>query len=170
MNFQAQKSTQSQANMIPLWCLFPMLRFLNPGELFQAAMVDFDLPGTQGIFRRLCNGHLPVTGGPVFSVAIFANCPEYLDPAISPKMDLSAMSGDMNRLNLAIALSIGVNLTVFWQAAEPGPLQAAQQLQILQTGVPAIEGHQFRLESTLLRLTQHCPKMVIVVKPSFCLL
>ena len=90
-----------------------MLRFLNPGELFQTAMIDFDLPGTQSVFSCLLNGHLPVTGGPVFSVAIFANCPEYFDPAISFEMDLSAIAGDVNRLNLAIALPIGVNLTVF---------------------------------------------------------
>jgi hypothetical protein len=76
-------------------------------------------------------------------------------------MDLLAIVGNVNRLNLAIALPIGVNLPVFWQATEPGPLQAAQQFQILQTGIPAIESHQFRLEATLLSLTQHLPKMVI---------
>ena len=84
-------------------------------------------------------------------------------------MDLSAISGDVNRPNLAIALPIGVNLTIFLQPAEPGPLQAAQPFQILQASIPAIESHQFRRESTLLSLTQNLPEVVFFAQAIFFL-
>ena len=82
MSFEANKCTDHQTNMIALRNFEPVLATLNTGELFETTMVDFNLPGIQGVKRSLFNGHVQAAGSPIFRVAICADRPKHLDPPV----------------------------------------------------------------------------------------
>ena len=55
--------------MVTLRDFEPLLSPFDAGKLFEATMVDFDLPGIQGMKGCLLNGHIRAAGCPVFRSA-----------------------------------------------------------------------------------------------------
>ena len=83
MNFKANKCPDSQTNMVSLRDFKPVLATFNAGELFEAAMINLNLPGIQGMKSGFHNGHFQAAGCPVFRVAFFVDCPKNFDPVRS---------------------------------------------------------------------------------------
>src|SRR3972149_4264651 len=82
MNFKANKCPDSQTDMVTLRDFEPVLTSFNTRELFEATMVDLNLPGIQCMEGGLLNGHVQAASCPVFRVAVCADRPKNLDPAI----------------------------------------------------------------------------------------
>ena len=93
MNLKTDESANSQANIIALGNFEPVLAALDAGELLQAAMIDLNLPGIQGIKGGLLNGHVQSTGSPVFRVAVRADSLEDFNPAVTLEMNNGLASG-----------------------------------------------------------------------------
>jgi hypothetical protein len=53
MNLQTDKCADRQADMIALRDFQSILSAFNSSELFETTMIDFDLPGIQGMERHL---------------------------------------------------------------------------------------------------------------------
>jgi len=58
MDLQANKGSDGQTNMITLRNFKPALDTFNPSELLDTSMVDFNMPGVQGIEGGLFNSHI----------------------------------------------------------------------------------------------------------------
>ena len=162
MNFEAHKGSDSQANMISLGNLQPILGALHPGELFETPMIDFDLPGIQSIEGRLFQGHGELAGGPVFRVAICADRPKDFDPTIPLEMYPAPVPRNENVPDGPIAGAVNADFAIGLELGEPFPLLAAQQLQVGQPTVPTVEHHQLRRKVAGLGLLHHVLKVVVL--------
>src|SRR5687768_7362524 len=71
--FQAQEGAQGQANVVALGTRQASLRLFEAAELFDAAMIGFDVPGILGQAQAGEFVQSQVVGGPVFNVAVCGN-------------------------------------------------------------------------------------------------
>jgi hypothetical protein len=165
VRLQTQKSADRQANVITLRLGLAMLALLNPRVLFQAAMVRLDLLGYFGLICALVWRHVQATGGPVFSVAVSADCPKHFHPAIAFQMDPPTLGRNSDLTHDAIALPIGIDQAIALQPGQPSPLQVPQQLQILQSRIPTVESHPFGLKTALSSLAYHGAEVIILGQP-----
>ena len=83
MKFQAQKSSQGQADMITLSGGGAGLTSFDANDLFDTPMIGFDHPAPFCEFETAEFVHFQVTRGPVFNVAVRGNQLEHLDEAIA---------------------------------------------------------------------------------------
>jgi len=82
LEFQAHKGANSQPDVIALGDFEATLCTFYTSELLEATILGFDLPGIQSIESCFFNGHFQFAGCPAFSIAVCADIPEHLDPAI----------------------------------------------------------------------------------------
>ena len=92
MNFKANKCPDSQTDMVTLRDFEPVLAPFNTGKLFEATMVDLNLPGIQCMEGGLLNGHVQAASCPVFRVAVCADRPKNLDPAIPFEVNQTSLN------------------------------------------------------------------------------
>ena len=164
VSFQTDKRTDCQADMVALLDFQPVLPAFHSGELLQAPMVGFDLPGIQGTPSRLFDGHIQPAGRPIFRVAVFVHCPKYFDPAIALEMNDQALRWDEDIADRPIATVVGADFPVFLELGQPVPTKGAYQLQVRQPRVPAVKRHQLRLKAALAGLRKHVLKMVVLAQ------
>jgi hypothetical protein len=139
IDFKAHKGPDCQSDMIPLRDFEPILTTFNTRKLFQASMVNLNLPGIQGIEGCLLNGHVQAAGRPIFRVAVCADRPKHLDPTITFEMNQTALRGDKDLADGTVATPIEADFPVALQLCQPVPIQAAQQLQIRQSTIPTVK-------------------------------
>jgi hypothetical protein len=94
VSFKANEGIDRQTDMIALRDFKPVLTTFHTGELFEATMVDFNRPGIQGVTRSLRNVHIQAAGSPVFCVAVCADRPKHLDPALAFEMNTTSLRRD----------------------------------------------------------------------------
>lgn len=121
MSFKADKGTDRQANMIALRDFEPVLATFHTGELIEAKMVDFNLPGIQRMKSGLLKGHVQAAGSPILRVAVCADRPKTLDPAIAFEMNQTALRGDEGFANCPIAPAIQADFPIALQLRQPVP-------------------------------------------------
>ena len=86
MVLQAEESAQGKANMIALGNRRAMLSVFDTAELFERAMILFDMPQTGDVIGQRVKRHGQVIGGPVFTAAVWGSYLEDLNPAIAFEM------------------------------------------------------------------------------------
>src|SRR4030066_971032 len=92
MNFKANKRPDSQTDMVTLRDFEPVLASFNTRELFEAAMIDLNLPGIQCMEGSLLNGHVQADRCPVFRLAVCADRLKNLDPAIPFEVNQASLN------------------------------------------------------------------------------
>jgi hypothetical protein len=107
MSFKSNKCTDRQTNMIVSRDFEAVLAPFNTGELFETTMVDLNLSGIQSMKSSLLKGHVQAAGSPIFCVAVCADCPEHLDPAIAFEMNQAALRRDEDLADRTVATAIG---------------------------------------------------------------
>lgn len=109
-------------------------------------MIRFDSPYLPRPLCPLLGRHLQAARRPVLRVAVGGGDPKHQDEAIPFQMHLGAMRGNGNLRQRAIAAAIGIDQAIAFQARQPVPVVAPDRFEVVQATVPAIEGHQLRLE------------------------
>ena len=130
MRLQSQKSPNRKPNVIALGLFFPVLALFDARKLLQSPTVNFNIPRPQSVIIDLVAGNIQVAGRPVFLVAVSCNFPEYFDKIIIFQADLTPIFGNVDIGNRLIAFSVGIDLAVAFQLAQPVPFHVAQPLQI----------------------------------------
>src|SRR3989304_918838 len=164
VSFKANICTDGQANVVTLRDFEAVLATLDTGKLFEATMVDLNLPGIQGVKGSLLDGHIQAAGGPVFRVAVCADCPKNLDPAIPFEVNQTSLNWNKDLADRTVAAAVDTDFPVALELRQPVPFQAAQQFEIRQPAVPTIKHHQLRLKSTLFGLFTHVLEVVILAQ------
>jgi len=167
MSFKTNKCTDRQTNMIALRDFEPVLAMFNSGELFETTMVDLNLPGIQSMKGSLLKGHVQAAGCPIFRVAVFADRPKYLDPAIPFVVNQAALRWDKDLANCAVAAAVKADFPIALQLGQPVPFKAALQLEIRQSTIPTVKYHQLGLKAALLGLSDHMLKVIVLAQPVF---
>src|SRR5215204_6257946 len=169
VTLQPQERSQAQGDMVAPRPPRANLRSLNEAELLEAAVVVLYRPRVAGPTDTLPVVHLDTVGGPPLNVPVRgdyledADQPEAFEPDDAPRL------ADLDLAHRAQARPVGVHAAVRFQARQPGPAERANQLQVFEAGVPAIEGHARRLEPAPVRLPDH-PLKVIVLRQGVLLL
>ena len=121
--------------MVALRDFEPILAALNTRELFDATMVDLDLPSIQCMECGLLNGHLQATGCPVFRVAVCADRPKNLDPAIPFEVNQTSLNWNEDLADRTVAAAVDIDLPVALELSQPVRFRASQQVEIGQPKV-----------------------------------
>ena len=162
MNFQPQECTQCKADVIALRSPAPCLASLNANELLYPAMKVLYRPSLLCIFHSHKIAHLQIVSCPVFNASICGDCLEdFYQPILFEMHDLPAISY-VDLADRSIACTIRVHLPVLLQARQPYPLERADQLEVIDAAVPAIEDHTARLEPSLPGLRKHLLEVTIL--------
>lgn len=164
MMFEADESSYCQTDMVALRYFQAILAAFDTSELFQASMVDFDLPGVEFAKGGILQGQVQLGGCPVFSVTVCADGPEDLDPAITLEMDLAALRRDKDLADGSSSAAIDTDLAIALQLGQPMPTQRAQQLQVVEAAIPTVEEHQRGRKATSVRLKDHRLKMIVLAQ------
>ncbi len=128
MDFQAEKGTDRQANVIPLSLSGAVLCPLHTAERLQAPVILFYMPGLQGIFRTFFQCHLQVTGCPVFHVAVWGHSREYLDESISLQMNNRSVTRNQHLANRPVTGSVQIDQLVGFERGQLMPTLRADYL------------------------------------------
>lgn len=96
MRFEAQESTQGQANVIALCACAPQLATFDPAKLLDAAMVLFNRVAILRVLQTLQFIHRQVVAWPIFQVAVWSDSLEHFDEAIPFEMNGLSLIGDIN--------------------------------------------------------------------------
>src|SRR4030042_5775371 len=167
MCFQTNERSDRQTDMVALRCFETILSTLNARKLREAAMVNFDLPGIQSIKGSLLKGHIQTAGCPVFRVAVCADSPKNLNPAISLEVNQTSVHRNEDLADRTVSATIGANLPIALELGQPVPFEAAQQFEIGQAAIPTVKGHRLRLKAALLGLLDHVLKVVVLAQTIF---
>src|SRR3972149_10037926 len=162
MNLQTNKSPNGQTDMVALRGFQSTLSPFDTRKLFEPPMVDLDLPGIQSIEGSFFNGHIQPAGRPVFCVAVCADRPEHLHPAIALEMHQTSLDRNKDLSNGAVATAVDADFPVALELGEPVPLQATQQFEIGQSAVPTVKDGQFGPKTPFGRLLNHVLKMIVL--------
>src|SRR5512147_975439 len=148
--------------MIALSYRRAVLRSFHSAELLDATMIFFNAPALLGLFCQLPDRHGQVIGRPILNAAVWGSDLEHLDKTVAFEMHDRTLPRDQHPSDRPVPRAIWVNQAVALELCEPMPVQAADLLHILQTGVPAIESHQFGLEAPSSRHRQHRLEMIVL--------
>lgn len=80
----------------------------------------------------------------------------------NPSSQTTRPDSDLDFTDCAQARAVGVHFAVTLQAGQPDPAERANQLQVFEAGVPAIEDHARRRKAPLVRLLEHCLEVVVL--------
>jgi hypothetical protein len=138
---------------------------LDAAALLDTAMVLFDAPQVKGVLRTLSDAHPQVAGGPVFNAAVWGSHLEHFDEAVSLQMNDGAMVRNQHCTDRSVARTIWINQAIGFQLGQPLPVQRAHQLQVLQTGIPAVEAQQLGMKSPLCRYLHHRLEVIVLGQP-----
>src|SRR5262245_10627511 len=165
VTLQAQEGAQGQPDVVALRpgaaCLAP----LHLGALLDPPVIALDRPAILRVLLPLKVGHRQVAGGPVRNVAVWGDYLEYLHQPVPDQPDLRPARADVRAAQGPLALPVLVDQAVGLQPRQPGPAQLAQQLEVLQAGIPAVEGHQARLEAAPVGRRDHGAEVVVLGEP-----
>jgi len=162
MTLKAQKRPNTQPNVIQHRSKATALCPLNQTLLFQTAMVHLNPPRRESEFLALRLAHLGKVRRPVFRCAVCGANPKYFDfsksfePADCPVA--AAQPGFRDCLQFARADS---DLAVRLEPGQKMPATCANQFEVLNRSIPAIETHQFGIKPALKGGKQHFCEMVI---------
>ncbi len=105
--------------MVALQGFKPVLTPFNTRELFDATMINFNLPGIQSIEGGLLQGHVQTAGGPLFRIAVFGDRPKYLDPAIPLEMHHGSLRWDEDFANRPVTAAVEIDFLVLLELGQP---------------------------------------------------
>ena len=139
MNFQTHESPNRKRDMSHLSVRRADLCFFDTTTLLNTSMVAFDRPGLLLQLFKLLHRHVQLIGRPVLRVSVWRNHPKHLDEPVAFEMYLSSIRPDLNSADSNVTTSIRVDLSVGLEPAQPRPSIGANQLDVVQRTVPAIE-------------------------------
>ncbi len=154
--------------MIPLGTGGAVLGALNAAVLRTTTMVRFAAPPVAGVLHPLVGTHLQVACGPVVTAIIWGDHRDHRDDAIARQMHDHARSRNRYVPDWSIARPIGINQAIGVQVSQPLPGPRAHQRQVLQAGIPAVDGKQAGLKPACCCCLHHRPDMVIVGQTVVC--
>ena len=139
----------------PMWARCasrrPHLRPLHAALLLEAAMILLDAPGPLGVLQPRQVVHRLVAGRPVLRVSVWGDEPEHADEAVALQVDARARRRDGALAQRPVAGPVRVDQPVALELRQPAPAVAAHRLEVLQAGVPAVEGDALGREAARLR-------------------
>ena len=147
MTLQSQECSQAQPDMVTPRAARAHLRPLDQAELLEAPMIVLYRPREARPLDPFQVIHLNFVRGPHFNVAV---CGDDLEDADQPEPfepDDAPARADLDLADRPQALAVGVHFAVTLQARQPNPAERADQLEVFQPRVPAIEDHAGRLRS-----------------------
>src|SRR2546421_11732972 len=144
MTFQSEKRSQAQPDVITPCPARAYLRSFNQAELLDAAMIVLNRPREAGPLDSLQILHLNFIGRPHFNVAVCGNYLEDADKAIAFEPHHAAPCANLDFTDSAQARPLRINFAIRLQARQPYPVKRADQLQVFDARIPAIENHARR--------------------------
>ena len=140
MTLQPQERPDRHPDVVALRPPGPRLAPLHAAALLQAPVIVLDRPGLLGQAQPRQLVHRQVVGRPVLSVPVSGDDPEDPDQTVTFQVDDRAAGLDRRRADGLEPLPVEVDPAVDLQPRQPAPAQAADQLEVLQAAVPAVEG------------------------------
>ncbi len=162
MTFQTHKCPNAQSDVIQHRTQPAALCAFNQTLLFQTAMIHFNPPCRESKFLTLRFAHPDKARRPVFRCAVCGANPKYFDfsKSLEPhECPISAaQAGFRDCLQFALTHS---DLPIRFEPSQKMPPQSANQFEVFDRSVPAIETNQFGIKAALACLEQHFRKVVI---------
>src|SRR5215216_3507704 len=139
MTFQPQERPQAQPDVITPRAARANLRPFNQAELLDPAMIVLNGPCEARPLDPLQVIHLDFARRPHFNVAVCGDDLEDADKTEPFEPDHPPRRPDLDFTHRTQARPIRVHLAVRFQAGQPYPAEGANQLQVFEAGVPAVE-------------------------------
>ena len=166
VRFQPHEGAQRQLDVAALRRLQLRLALLDPAALLDAAMIHLNPKRLPRPLRPLGFTHGQVARRPVFRVAVCGDRPKHADEPVPLQVHDQPLRRDRQRLDWYVAGVIGVHQAVALEPGEPVPAVAPHRLQVLQPGIPTIEGDHGGGKASFLGGSQHAAKVRVLVVDS----
>ncbi len=124
-------------------------------------MIFLDRPDLAGPGLLLTVAHLQLIGGPVLRVTVWGDDPKHLDHAIACEMHDAPVWRNRYLPQWPIPRAIWIDVPIRLELRQPVPPKGADQLEVGQTAVLTIEGHQARREAALVRGCEYGLEVVV---------
>jgi hypothetical protein len=157
--------TDRQADVVPLRPRGADLGPLHVAALLQRPVIRLDGPASLGQPEQLQLAHRHVAGRPVFNVPVSGDDLEDLDRPVALQPDHRAARRDRRLADRDEPAAVGVDPAVGLQLRQPPPAEGADQLQVVQAAVPAVEGDALRREAPGARRGEHGAEVVVLRQP-----
>ena len=165
---QAEEGPQRQTDMTPLGTGGAVLGAFAIAVLRDTTMGRFDPPPVPGVLRTLVSTHRQVARGPVGAATVWGGHRDHRADAIARQMHDRVSGWHRYVPDRSMARSIGITEASGVQVGQPRPGQRAHQVQVLQAGMPALDGEQARLKPACRRCLHHRPDVVVLEQPVVC--
>src|SRR5262245_36096767 len=159
---QTQERAQGQPDVVALRFGRPRAAPLHLGALLDLSVIVLDREAPLLVLLAGHLAHRQLARGPVPNVAVWGDYLEYLDQPVADQPDHRPARRDFRPAQGPLPLAVLVHQAVGLQPGQPRPAQLAQQLQVVQAGVPAVEGHQARAEAALVGRPDHGLEVVVL--------
>src|SRR5829696_6576868 len=159
VTLQPQERPQTKPDVVAPRTARAHLRPLDQTELLDPAVVVLYRPREARPLDPFQVARLDFIRRPQLNVAV---CGDYLEDADEPEPfepHHPPRLPDLDFTDGAQPLAVGVNFAVTLQAGQPDPAERANQLQVIEARVPAIEGHASRRKASRVRLHEHRPEV-----------
>ncbi len=165
---QAEEGPQHQTDRIPLGTGGAVLGAFDAAVLRDTAMGRFAAPSRASVLRTLVGTHRQVARGPVVAATVWSDHRDHRADAIARQMHDRAFSWNRYVPARSIARPIGITEVIGVQVGQPLPGQRAHQVQVLQAGIPAIDGEQVGVKAPCCCCLHHRPDVVVLGQPVVC--
>lgn len=165
MMLKSQERSQRQPDVIALRSRLARLASFDSAKLLDAPMIGLYGPRHILKLHALKLTHFQFVGRPVFNVAVLGHELEYFDETVSLQMKHGAGLSNLDFADPAVALAVGINLPITLELRQPEPPQIANDFEVIEAPVPAIEQDTGGLEASLFSGKQHLAKMIILRRP-----
>src|ERR1043166_8244775 len=162
MTLQSQECAQAQPDVITPRAPGAHLRPLDQAELLDPAVIVLNRPRETRPLDPLQVIHLDFVRRPQFNVAVCGDYLEDADKAVTFEPDDAPRRADLTFTHRAQARPAGVHFPVTLQARQPSPVKRANQLEVFQPRIPAIEDHTSRRKAALMGGLDHCLEVVVL--------
>ena len=162
MTLQPQERSQAQTNVVTPRAPRAHLRPLDQTVLLDAAVIALYCPREARPLNSLKVIHLDSVRRPHFNVAVRGDDLEDADKTEAFEPDDSPALPDLDFADGPQPRAVGVHFAVALQACQPRPAERANQLQVIQPRVPAIEGHAGRSKAPQMSLLEHRLEVVVL--------
>jgi hypothetical protein len=161
MTFEPEKRPQTKADVVAPCAARAHLRPLDQTELLDRAVVVFYRPRKACPLDSLQLAHLNFIRRPQFNVAVCGNYLEDANEAVTFEPHHTPRLCDLDFTDRTQALAVGVNFAVTLQSGQPSPVERANQLEVFQSQIPAIEGYSSGPKASLMRSFDHRLEVIV---------
>src|ERR1019366_6732375 len=135
----------------------PDLGPLDTAALFDPAMVDLDAPSCVRDVLGLLLFHLEVVCRVEFNVPVLGDRLEDLHEPVALEMDAPSVRGNIDAIkgDVSALPPVGIDQAIALHPGEPMPAERPDEFEVVECGVPAVEGYEARVEAPLLGRPEH---------------